>query len=577
MTFKRILCLLAASAMVVSIAGCSGGESNASSAAPSSQAPASSAADSSSAPAESSAPAAATTEEAVGFEAVTVPTLEESLQKYPVEGGGKVSMWVSFNGTSAKYYQSLAEDISVKRYVKDTGIEIEFVHPASGQEKENFNLLVVSDSLPDILVNGSTQYAGGSAAAVADGVFADLTDLVSQYAPDYNYFLEQNDLFWRLATTDEGKVYDLYSYKDIQAPYYYRPQLRKDMLDEFGMETPKTLAQLEEFFAKVKEKYPDVAPYTPDKTGIDNLLLGTFNAGTGDNGKKYFVVDGKIHNSYLEPGFKDFLTTMSDWYAKGYINKDFTTITNKEQEFCAGRTAFLYGNTDTIYVLANEMGVAFDSIPFPRVNEGDEFHGDVYYFPQNGTPTAISAKSKNKELALQFMNYSFTKQGSAVINYGDPDISWSWSEEVYPEYQSTIPIYNDYALNCPDYPLSDIEYTVRLHTCWAKFRYGDDVMMIRNVLDPDCWAYRAKWGDDPTSDGAYAMPTLNFMPEIATEIGTLQTNVDTYADEMILKYITGVEPLSSYDSFVAEINNLGMPRLIEIYQTAYDALLNKSR
>ena len=102
-------------------------------------------------------------------------------------------------------------------------------------------------------------------------------------------------------------------------------------------------------------------------------------------------------------------------------------------------------------------------------------------------------------------------------------------------------------------------------------------MMIRNVANPDCWAYRAKWSDDPTADNAYAMPTLNFSTEAAAEISTLITNVNTYAEEMVLKYITGAESLDSYDSFVAQVESLGLPRVLEIYQEAYDALLAKSR
>lgn len=506
-----------------------------------------------------------------------VPLPEESICQYPLENAGKVSMWTPFNATSAKYYQSLAEDISVKQYVEDTGIEIEFVHPASGQEKENFNLLVVSDTLPDIIVNGDSYYAGGAAAAVEDGVFADLTDLVAEWAPDYNYLLENNDLFWRLSTTADGDIHNIYAYKDIQAPWYDRAQFRGDYLEEFGMDIPTTFADYEEYFKKVQEKYPDVAPYTPEENGIEQHFLGSFDCGTVSNGGRFFVRDGQMQHTFLQPGFKDYLTMMADWYAKGYINKDFTTIKDEDGEFCNGRTAFVVGNTDGIYTLGHELGIESVTAPYPRVNEGDIYHGDIFYFPNNGTPTNISAKSKNKELALQFLNYGFTKQGSAVINYGDPDTTWHWSEEPSPEYNMTIPIYEDYALNCPDYPMSDIEYTLRLHTCWAKYRYGDDIMMIRNVANPDCWAYRAKWGDDETADNAYAMPTLNFSTEAAAEISTLITNVNTYAEEMVLKYITGAESLDSYDSFVAQVESLGLPRVLEIYQEAYDALLAKSR
>ena len=101
--------------------------------------------------------------------------------------------------------------------------------------------------------------------------------------------------------------------------------------------------------------------------------------------------------------------------------------------------------------------------------------------------------------------------------------------------------------------------------------------MIRNVSDPDCWNYRAMWSDDETVDSAYVLPTLAFTPEEADEVGTLTTNINTYAEEMVLKFITGSAPLSEFENFQAQIEALGMPRLLELYQNAYNQLLSKAK
>lgn len=43
-----------------------------------------------------------------------------------------------------------------------TGVTVEFQHPASGQEKEQFNLIVADGSLPDIMEwQWVKQYPGG--------------------------------------------------------------------------------------------------------------------------------------------------------------------------------------------------------------------------------------------------------------------------------------------------------------------------------------------------------------------------------------------------------------------------------
>ena len=556
-----------AAALIVSISGCNGSpkESDSGKSSTGSQSKAES---------KDTASHSSSTSEAIGFKEIVVPMPEKTEMKYPVEEGGTVSMWVGLPSISSKYYQTLAEDITVKKMEEDTGITVKFVHPAQGQASENFNLLALSDSLPDMIVDGNSYYSGGSAAAVNDGIFLDLTELIPQYAPDYNYFLENNDLFWRLATNDDGSIYNLYNYKDVTAPYHTRPQFRKDWLDEWSMEIPKTLDEYEQYFKKVQETYPDVSPFTLTPSGLEVQILGAFGIATVDNGTRFYVKDGQVHHTFNEPELKNYLTLMHDWYQKKYINKDFSTV-KAEDEFTTGRTGFLIGNSDRVYTLAKELEFDPVSGPYPRIKADDPYHGDIFYFPQNGTPASISAKSKNKELALKFLNYGFTKQGSAVINFGDPDTSWKWSTEKNAQYKTTIPEYTDYALHNTKYPMSDIEYTIRLHTSWCKYRYGDDVSMIRNVADPECWNYRAKWGDDETCDNSYALPTLNFSPDTAKEVGELKTDINTYAEEMCLKFITGASPLSEYDTFSKQVQSLGMPRLLEIYQQGYDTLLAK--
>ena len=44
---------------------------------------------------------------------------------------------------------------------------------------------------------------------------------------------------------------------------------------------------------------------------------------------------------------------------------------------------------------------------------------------------------------------------------------------------------------------------------------------------------------------------------------------------MVLKFITGAESLDKFDEFAENIQNLGMPRLLELYQNAYDKFLAK--
>ena len=45
-----------------------------------------------------------------------------------------------------------------------------------------------------------------------------------------------------------------------------------------------------------------------------------------------------------------------------------------------------------------------------------------------------------------------------------------------------------------------------------------------------------------------------------------------YMNEMYRKFMTGVEPMSNWDAFVAECYNQGMDNVLAVVQARYDAL-----
>ena len=58
--------------------------------------------------------------------------------------------------------------------------------------------------------------------------------------------------------------------------------------------------------------------------------------------------------------------------------------------------------------------------------------------------------------------------------------------------------------------------------------------------------------------------------EDATEYGRILTDLNTYSQEMMLKFIVGETPFSEYDKYLAELDKRGLKRLIEISQKSYD-------
>ena len=69
----------------------------------------------------------------------------------------------------------------------------------------------------------------------------------------------------------------------------------------------------------------------------------------------------------------------------------------------------------------------------------------------------------------------------------------------------------------------------------------------------------------------------NVTPSIeeASDYSAIMTEVNKYIDQMVPKFIMGLEPLEKYDEFIAQIEKLNIARAVEIQQSAYDRYINR--
>lgn len=65
-------------------------------------------------------------------------------------------------------------------------------------------------------------------------------------------------------------------------------------------------------------------------------------------------------------------------------------------------------------------------------------------------------------------------------------------------------------------------------------------------------------------------PNVYLTNDAQTEVSALLSDLNTYVEQMEAKFVTGQEPLSNWDSYVAQLKKMGSDRIVEIYQEAYD-------
>ena len=485
--------------------------------------------------------------------------------QYPVPGNKTLSWWMEINKSAVAFISSYAENTAYQEIEKQTGINIEFIHPTVGMAKEQFNLLFMdTGSLPDIIMlSNDTWYEGGLNQMYEDGLIIDVAPYLEQYAPQYKSLVDGNRAASKKIYQGDNadRIYGFYRMDLGKAIPFNRCICRADWLEEFGMSVPTTIAEYEAYFDAVLANKPGVTPFYMSLSDSSQqvLLMGAF-----DMYCNWYQIDGQAHYYANEPAYKDYLALMNKWYEKGYMSKDLATLTSNEVYalFDGGQLACYTGNVDQAYDrLLSVEGVKQTPCPYMRKEADSKLHTDISNAPVSSGlayVSVITTNCKDVEAAVQLLNYSYTWEGAVIAGVGVEGLTFEWKDGV--------PYYTDYVLNNPDGKTAgNIAYCDRIHL-GSKMWWGD------NLTGPYTGKAinRKLYSDDPNVDNAYVMPAINLSTEDTERRNEIMAEVDTYVAEMKFAFITGKESLDNFDKYVEKVNSLGLPEAIEITQRGLD-------
>ncbi|MBQ2615139.1 MAG: extracellular solute-binding protein [Clostridia bacterium] len=489
-------------------------------------------------------------------------------------GDGTKITWWERNDVSA-YLPNGNNDIKAFQMIAEqNGIELEFMHPMQGEQNNQFNVMIASGDLPDIVCYEWAGYQGGADRAIADGVIIALDEYIAQgKLPNYKKALEENGVM-DLVKTPNGHIAGFHGIKgDLSMNASFGPTIRKDWLDKLGMEVPTTIDEWEKVLVAFRDGDPngngkkDEMPLTavPNFYGAFGLVYENF----------YVSPEGEFTFTNMGPRYKAFLETMNRWYEMGLINPEYPTMDTKTRDSYitgdiagayVGYTGSQYGN----YIAAKKDDPEFKLVgtPWPKGEEG------VAWIPALGfrrvlrtAVAAISAKSKNIDAALKLLDSFYSEENTELLNWGIEGETYEktadgnkFKDEILHNAEGKGPI----AALAP-YAIPSIGWYPRV----------SDPVAIRELTlpYPEMQEAAALWSSgDPSLLNPQSF-ALN--AEESEEYMKLASTVQTYCAEMNQKFITGQESLDNYDKYEATLKDLKIDRLIEIYKGAYDRMNGK--
>lgn len=474
-------------------------------------------------------------------------------------------------GSDAAAYKEMQDYI-----LKETGIKVEVIMPPSdaGASTEKLNLLLAGGDQIDAWWGNWRDYAN-------DGIIIPLTDYVKSPEAKALYDLWEPWGAWEKVSDETGTIWAIPRMTDTTP---YPVFVRNDWLAQLNMEMPKTLEELNKYLYQVKTKdlygNGETIPLILEKGGSGNVLdraeytfLGGF-VKTGNN-KWLDPTDNKIKPEWIADGYTDFLKQLHQWYKDGIIHKesftmDADTIKQNISKGSVGATCVWYSRVTLTDHLLRENLPNFDRKVTPYVFGIQEAgltgaNGNLLQTTakSGSTGLVISSKCKHPEAVMKFVEWSFEWENYVTEMHGLKDKYWKYDPAIEnaeqlkrivkiegnPTYARDFLVSLGLPLEVQTTEYDDEKYQ-RMHNFW-----------LQNHLD-----------DYQTTLPAGAEKGIVWDSAALTENIPNLTDLETYKDEELIKFITGSRSFDTWDAFLKECEQLGLNDYIAEYTRQYNAL-----
>lgn len=562
--YKRLLALLMAMAMIFALAACGGTTSTVESSAPAADGSAEAEAPAADQPATLDEPMVEEpTSEMIPAEPGYTPYEEVPATELPLSDGSETfEVWMGISPAAMNYITSLAENLTYMEIMERTGVNLSFIHFHPDTQTEQFNLICASGDYPDVMNGVANQYTGGADKGIEDEVFIDLNEYLEESAPHYYALIHSDERLYDDVTTPEGAVvgfYSLYEEARLNDMGYI---IRQDWLDKLDLGMPKTIDELHTALTGFKEEMGATDALFIPATGVSDYFTPAFGVASG-----MYVEDGVMKYGPFEEGFKEYLQTMAQWYAEDLIYHDFAFYGEQlafrdNGMIGAGQVACFYSETGDMASFGN-----FSSDPDLLMRAmapvaGAE--GETIYMTDKAPSRAddlrwaLTTGCEDPELLISMIDYLYSPEGALLCNYGLEGQTF--------EYVDGAPKFSDMINNNPDY---DYRTAVFLYVMDSGPFLVDPTRGTSTYTQEQL----DSWSDWADADLDYSRVISNkvLLKAQDDEYTSIMSDIETFMDEMTVKYITGEYSFDNYETdFVQALKDMNAERIVELYQEAYD-------
>lgn len=562
---KRLLSLILVAMLVLGMAAC-GGEKTASSA----PVEAGAVENTPEAPKESAVEVPEMPEEpASAEESIEEPAVQRPVVSYPLfDDVTTFTLWTSNSPDLSEIISDLNEYLVFSQLEQATNVRWDATLVSFFSSDEQFQLMVASQDYTDVVCRAIDSYTGGTDQAIEEEFLIDVSDLIDENMPNLLDWFDKYPELRKQMTTVEGNIGGFPKFYQEPSDVNEGALIRLDWLEELGLESPKTYDDLHNVLTQFKEQKNASAPLViPVNTGVQGNLLYGYNI---DN---YYQVDGQVRFGPMQPEFKEYLTMMNQWYNEGLLSDSFLT---SQAEVLMDFSTILSGDTGVwcgsgTQSITQLLSMAAESQPDMRITgmtnvtkDGDTAHVGTESQILDSIMWSITTECSDPAAIARYVDYLYSDAGILLANYGVEGETF--------HYVDGKPVLTELVTNNPDYSYN---LALNIFTCdrQTPVPFIIDEQKARNDYSEDQSNAVAVWNG--ATDGLYNIPRqgVNMTTKEQEKYNSIYSDIDTYMDETISKFVVGDLSLDQFDSFVQKLKDMGIEDCIAIEQTAYNRYL----
>ena len=454
----------------------------------------------------------------------------------------------------------------VLEYIRENiGATLEISAIPNSERGTKYAVMFASpETLPDTLpFDGGKSSVEGHAASGAAVSF----EAVADYMPNYKKWVD--------SLSEEDYANFVQPRKSFDGKIYYTPtegrdttegvmcwMYRKDIFDKHNLKAPTTFDEIYEVAKELKALYPNSYPLCMRNGLGHNLftLAPSFDKDWAGNDFFYDEEEGKWKFGALEPAMKEYLEFMLKMADEGLVNPDFATIKENEwQQLITTDRGFMTPEYQTridffnsIFRDNNEPGRFAAMVPpVANVEKGAKLVSRNSIDP-GGNMICNTRDHDRIANTAKFLDWFYADENIELV-------SWGKEGETF----EVVDGKKQYITNGSNEPV--------------KTLYGFGIGGTFYRIDRE--AIEATESADITENRAMVLEhrtaTNNVKNYISLNneewevITDKQGTITSYANEILTKIVLGQLPFSAYDEIEAKCYEYGLQDVLDIYEAAH--------